>query len=141
MTSLSETGRKILRRLIGESNFAARDASRNTFNSDFQRISEEYAFATIWNRTGLDFKTRSLLCIASLTALGLWPQLRMHIHSALNNGSTIDELKEVVIHLSVYVGLPAASEAGRMIEAVLAERGQSPATTPQPPAKGLSDDR
>jgi 4-carboxymuconolactone decarboxylase len=123
MTSASEQGRAILQRLIPEQDFARRDAMTNSFNRDFQEMSEEVAFAKIWSRPGLDWKTRSLLCIAMLTALGLWPPLRLHANSALNNGATADELKEVVLHMSIYVGMPAASEAGRIIEEVIRSRG------------------
>jgi 4-carboxymuconolactone decarboxylase len=123
MTSASETGRAILKQLIPEADFARRDAGANSFNRDLQQISEEFAFATIWARPGIDWKTRSFLCIAVLTTLGLWSQLKMHANSALNNGATVDELKEVVLHISVYCGLPAAAEAGRVIEEVIAARG------------------
>ncbi len=122
MDDKTERGRNILRHLIGDRNFEARDAHTTHFNSDFQRISEEFAFATVWDRPGIDWRTRSIVCIASLTALRLWGPLRMHVHSALNNGVTWEELKEIVIHLSVYVGMPAASEAGAIVERVLAER-------------------
>ncbi|MGI4801784.1 MAG: carboxymuconolactone decarboxylase family protein [Janthinobacterium lividum] len=119
----SRKGRAVLRRLISEEDFRARDAAANSFNREFQQLSEELAFATVWSRPGLDWKTRSLLCIAMLTALGHWPQLKMHANSALNNGATVEELKELVLHMSVYCGLPAAAQAGQAIEDVITRRG------------------
>lgn len=130
----SRKGRTVLRQLIAEDDFKARDTAANSFNRDFQQLSEELAFATIWSRPGLDWKTRSLLCIAMLTARGLWPQVKMHANSALNNGATVDELKELVLHMSVYCGLPAAAQASQAIEEVLMRRNVSLAPVVMPPA-------
>lgn len=130
----SQAGREILRQLISEDDFEARDAAANSFNRDFQRLSEQLAFASIWSRPGLDWKTRSLLCIAMLTAQGLWPQLKMHANSALNNGATVEELKELVLHMSVYCGLPAAAQASQAIEEVLRRRAIPLSRVVTPPA-------
>lgn len=69
-----------------------------------------------------------------LTARGLWAQLKMHANSALNNGATVDELKELVLHMSVYCGLPAAAQASQMIEEVLARREVPLSQVVMPPA-------
>jgi len=115
-------GREILQHLIGTDNFERRAEAENDFNRDFQALSEKYAFGTVWDRKALDWRARSLLCVSALAALRLWGPLRLHIHSALNNGVTIDELRETVIHLSIYIGLPSASELGGIVEKVLLER-------------------
>lgn len=120
--ALQTRGREILEHLIGTDNFQRREDGRNAFNADFQALSEQFAFGTVWDRKALDWRARSLLCIGSLAALHLWGPLRLHIYSALNNGLRADELREVVIHLSVYIGLPSASELGGIVEKVLAER-------------------
>jgi 4-carboxymuconolactone decarboxylase len=133
MTEAVTKGRQVLRKLIGDANFARRNEAANSFNRDFQEFTETVAFAGVWSRPGLDWKTRSIACISALTATGLWPQLRFHIHSALNNGSSVDELRELMLHLSVYCGMPAASEMGRMVEIVLQERGVAPDKVSLPP--------
>lgn len=121
-TNMECRGRDILKHLIGSENFTRRDQARSQFNKDFQSFSERVAFAEVWDRPGLGWRTRSLLCIGALAGLGLWGPLRLHVHSALNNGVKPEELNEIAIHLSIYIGLPAAGELLGIMERVLAER-------------------
>lgn len=123
MNDLRETGRNIMREVIGDDYFRKREASTNAFNVDARRLSEEYCFGEIWSRPGLDRKTRSLLCITTMIALNRQHELRIHVGTALNNGATPDEIREVLLQSIIYCGLPAGLEGFRVAEEVLASRG------------------
>jgi 4-carboxymuconolactone decarboxylase len=84
-----------------------------------QQLSTEVAWGTIWTRPGLPRKTRSLVTIAMLAALGRTPQLKLHLRGALNNGCTQEEIGEVLLQAAVYAGIPAGIEAFRAAEEVL----------------------
>lgn len=76
---------------------------------DFARLLIEFPFGDIYSRPGLDLKSRELATVAALTALGnAEPQLRVHIHAALNVGCTAEEVTEVIMQMAVYAGFPAA---------------------------------
>lgn len=118
-----ETGRNIMREVLGEGYFDRREASTNPFNAPLRRFSEESCFGTIWSRPSLPRKVRSMLCLAMLTALNRPHEIRMHVVSALNNGCTVEEIQEVLLQSAAYCGLPAAIDSGRVAEEVLRERG------------------
>lgn len=117
-----ETGRQIMRDLMGAPYVEGKDRKRNSFNAVLQDYSEEVCFGRVWAREGIDRKLRSILNIAMLTALNRPPQLRHHLEGALNNGCTVDEIREILLQAAVYCGLPAAGEAFRIAEEVLQER-------------------
>ncbi|MDR7157087.1 4-carboxymuconolactone decarboxylase [Sphingobium xenophagum] len=123
MTDLRNTGRGIMREVIGDDYFDKREASTNAFNAEARRLSEEYCFGEIWSRPGLDRKTRSLLSITTMIALNRQHELRIHVGTALNNGATPDEIREVLLQSIIYCGLPAGLEGVRVAEEVLASRG------------------
>ncbi|WP_394657690.1 carboxymuconolactone decarboxylase family protein [uncultured Novosphingobium sp.] len=123
MTNLKERGREIMAEVIGQDYFDKREASTNSFNADARRLSEEYCFGTIWDRLGLPRKTRSMLCLATLTALNRGTELRAHVNGALNNGCTVEEIKEVLLQQIIYCGLPAGLESIRIAEEVFTARG------------------
>ncbi len=123
MNELRDRGRAIMAEVIGQEYFDKREASTNGFNADARRLSEEYCFGTIWDREGLPRKTRSMLCLAMLTALNRGTELRAHVNGALNNGCTTDEIKEVLLQSIIYCGLPAGLESIRIAEEVFTARG------------------
>lgn len=83
----------------------------------------EYAFGDVYSRTGLDLKSKEIAVVAALTAMGnAQPQLKVHINGALNTGTSINELKEVILQMSGYSGFPSSINAMNMLKDVLAER-------------------
>ena len=117
-----EIGRRIQNELMGAGYAEGKDKKRNAFNSVLADYSEEVCFGRVWAREGIDRKLRSILNIAMLTALNRPNQMRNHIDGALNNGVTVDELREILLHTAVYCGLPAAGDAFRVAEEVLRAR-------------------
>jgi 4-carboxymuconolactone decarboxylase len=117
------TGRQIMNELMGEGYVEKKDAVKNSFNDVIHEYSEEVCFGRTWSREGIDRKTRSFLNLAMLTALGRPAQLAHHVEGAIANGATPDEIKEVLLQTAVYCGLPAAGEAFKVAEGVLAKGG------------------
>jgi 4-carboxymuconolactone decarboxylase len=118
-----EIGRRIQHELMGPGYLEDKDKKLNAFNSALNDYAEEVCFGRIWARTGIDHKLRSTLNVAMLTALNRPNQLRSHVEGALNNGVTVDELREILLQAAVYCGLPAAGDAFRIAEEVLKGRG------------------
>lgn len=95
------------------------------FSQPLQDWINEHAWGSTWQRGGIDLKTRSLVTCAMLAALGRATELRGHIRGAINNGASLVELREVLLHAGVYGGAPAAVEGFRVAREVLGELGLS----------------
>lgn len=91
------------------------------FMADFQKMVTEFAWGDIWTRPGLERKTRSMLNIAMLCALNRPNELRLHIKGALNNGVSRDEMKEILLHVCVYAGVPAGLDGFKVAAEVFKE--------------------
>ncbi len=117
--ALRESGRRVLREVLGAEYLERRDASTTDMNAPVRRLSEEFAYATLWTRPGLDRKQRSMVTIAMLCALNRPHELRIHLVGALNNGCSAEEIREVFTHAVAYCGFPAAIDALRTADEVL----------------------
>ena len=115
----NRSGEQIRRKVMGDS-FVDR-ALNNTdkFTQPMQEFINEHGWGSTWQREGIDLKTRSLITIAMLAALKAPQELKGHIQGALNNGATVEEIREVLLHSAVYCGAPAAQEAFRAAKEVL----------------------
>ena len=89
------------------------------FTLPMQHYITQNAWGDVWQRSGLDLKTRSLITIAMLTALGKQHELKGHVRGALNNGASVTEIQEVLLHASIYCGVPTAVEAFRSAAEVI----------------------
>ena len=118
-----DTGRRLLGDMLGETGLKARDAKRNPFNETVQDYSDEVCFGMVWSRDGLPRKVRSMLNIGMLTALNRPNQLKSHLEIGLNNGVTVEEIREILLQAAVYSGLPSAVDGFRVAEEVLKARG------------------
>ena len=98
---------------MGEEFVANALGGASAFTQPIQEHITAKAWGDVWQRPGLDLKTRSLITVAMLTALGRQHELKGHVRGALNNGVTPAELQEVLLHAAVYCGVPAAVEAFR----------------------------
>ncbi len=99
--------------VMGEAFVAKAFDGMTPFSEPLQEYVTRNAWGTVWQRDGLDLKTRSLVTVAMLTALGKQNELKGHIRGALNNGATVAEIQEVLLHATVYCGFPTAVEAFR----------------------------
>ncbi|MCA0327367.1 MAG: 4-carboxymuconolactone decarboxylase [Proteobacteria bacterium] len=101
------------RRVLGDEYVDRALAGATPFTEPLQQYITRNAWGDVWQRPGLDLKTRSLITVAMLTALGKQHELRSHVRGALNNGATPEEIREVLLHASIYCGVPAAVDAFR----------------------------
>ena len=116
-----EAGLQTRREVLGEEYVNRALANADDFTRPFQEFVTTQAWDAIWNRPGLDRKTRSIINLATLTALGRSHELALHTRGALNNGVTPEEIREVFIQLAGYAGFPAAVEAFRTAQPIIAE--------------------
>ncbi len=109
-----------MRRQVMSDAFVDRALSSVTdFTAPIQEHITREAWGTVWQRPGLDLKTRSLVTIAMLTALGKQKELAGHVRGALNNGATASEIQEVLLHATIYCGVPSAVDAFRTAAEVI----------------------
>lgn len=124
--ALFEAGLKVRREVLGADYVDTSIAGANDFMMAFQHITTEWCWGYGWDRPGLDRKTRSMLNLAMLTALNRAPEIKLHVKGALNNGVTVDEIKEVLLHATIYCGIPAGLDAFKAADEVLVEAGAVP---------------
>jgi len=124
--SESETyrrGAELRRKLLGD-DFVER-VNRTAYNDPVMRkfidVATETVFGALWTRPGLDLKTRTLVCVVSDAATGRYPELAIHVRMARRQGWTEEELTEVLLHMSGYVGVPIIREAMLVAKDVFAE--------------------
>jgi 4-carboxymuconolactone decarboxylase len=120
---LYDKGLKVRREVLGPEYVDASLANANEFMQAFQEITTEWCWGYAWTRPGLDRRTRSLLNLAMLTALNRAPELKLHVRGAITNGVTVEEIKEVLLHATVYCGIPAGLDAFKAANEVLKDMG------------------
>ena len=116
-----EKGMQIRKSVLGEAHVERVEANKSEFDADFQRFITEAAWGSVWTRPGLDRKTRHLLTIAMLATLGNHGELAMHIRATNNTGVTREDVKEVLLQVAVYAGIPAANAAFAIAKRVYGE--------------------
>jgi 4-carboxymuconolactone decarboxylase len=114
-----DQGMTIRRAVLGDAHVDHAAAATTDFTADFQDLITRYAWGDIWSRPGLDRRTRSCITLAMLAAMGHDEELAMHVRAALRNGLTTDEIKEVLLQVAVYAGVPAANRAFRAAQQAL----------------------
>ena len=119
----AKAGLKTRREVLGADYVDKAMASVDDFNAEFVELLNTYCWNDIWNRPGLDRKSRSILNLAMLSALGRSHELKLHINGALNNGLSKDQIKEVFLQVAIYCGVPAAVESFRCAKEVFKDRG------------------
>jgi 4-carboxymuconolactone decarboxylase len=122
-TPLFDKGLKVRREVLGAEYVDTSLANANEFTQAFQEITTEWCWGYAWTRPGLDRRTRSLLNLAMLTALNRAPELKLHVRGALTNGVTVEEIKEVLVHATVYCGILAGLDAFKAANEVLKDMG------------------
>ena len=116
---MTTSGEKLRRQVMGDSFVDKALANTGEFSAPMQEFINDHGWGSTWQRSGIDLKTRSLVTIAMLAALKAPQELKGHVRGALNNGATIEEIREVILHSAVYCGAPAAQDAFRAAREVL----------------------
>ena len=121
-----EAGMRVRREVLGDEHVDRAIAGATPFTEPFQEFITRVAWGGVWSREGLDRRTRSAITLAVLTALGREQELALHVRAAVRNGLTEQEIAEVLLHTSVYAGVPAANAAFALAKQVLEEQGSGP---------------
>jgi 4-carboxymuconolactone decarboxylase len=118
-----EDGMTVRREVLGDAHVDRAVAGTTDFTADFQDLITRYAWGDIWNRPGLDRRSRSLITLTALVARGHHEELAMHVRAARRNGLTVGEIKELLLQTTIYCGVPDANTAFRVVSRALAEEG------------------
>jgi 4-carboxymuconolactone decarboxylase len=116
-----DIGMRVRREVLGDLHVDQAEARTTAFDADFQRLITETAWGSVWARPGLDRPTRSLITIAMLAALGRSEELALHLRASRNTGATPEQIAEVLLHVAIYAGIPAANSAIALAKQVLVE--------------------
>lgn len=111
-------GQTLRTQVMGQSFVESALSDPSPFAQAFQQFVSRNAWGAVWDRPGLDLRTRSLITLAMLIALGRTQEIKGHVRGALNNGASRDEIQEVLFHSTVYCGFPLAVDAFRSIQEV-----------------------
>lgn len=124
--TLYNNGMKVRRQVLGDAYVDNATANIDDFNREFQRIVTQYCWGEVWTRQVLTNKQRSLNNLGIIAALNRAAEFEMHVRGALRNGCTPEEIRDTLIQVAVYAGIPAGVEAFRIARKVLTEEGVLP---------------
>jgi len=114
------------RKVLGGAHVDRSMAGKTEFNSEFQEIITRYAWGEIWTRPHFDERTRRILVIGTILALGKWEEFRLHVRAALTEGGlSADDIKEIILQQMIYCGVPAANHAFREAGEIVKELGKA----------------
>ena len=116
-----DDGMEVRREVLGAHHVDRATAHASELTREFQQLITEYAWGTVWTRPGLDRRSRSMITLTALVALGHDEELALHLRAARTNGLSVDEIKEVLLQTAIYCGVPAANTAFRVAQQVLEE--------------------
>ena len=117
-----DQGMSIRREVLGGAYVDNAIKNADDFNIDFQKFVTEYCWGACWGREALDRKQRSLINISMLAAMGRWEEFELHFNGALNNGCSLEQIKDALFHVAVYAGIPAGVSAFKNARRILKER-------------------
>ena len=126
VTELYDHGLEARKRVLGEDYVDRAISGADRFNRDFQELVTEYCWGSVWGRSVLDDKQRSLNNLCILSALNRGPEFKIHVRGAIKNGCTLDEIRDTLLQVAIYCGIPAGVEAFRSAREVLDEEGIDP---------------
>ena len=116
-----DAGMRVRRAVLGDAHVDRAAAAATDFDAPFQRFITETAWGTLWAGDGIDRRTRSLVTIAILAALGRREELALHLRASRNTGATSEEIREALLHVAVYAGVPAANAAFALARSILVD--------------------
>jgi alkylhydroperoxidase/carboxymuconolactone decarboxylase family protein YurZ len=114
-------GEKMRRQVMSDAYVDSRKNARNAFSGDLDDMITKFAWGEVWTRPGLDPKIRSVITLTITATRSQWDEFRIHVRGAINNGMSVEELKEALLHIAVYGGFPAARTGFREAQIVLKE--------------------
>ena len=122
-----EKGMARRRKVLGNAWVDRANAAKTPLNEEFQDFITRYAWGEIWARPHFDERTRRILVIGTMVALGAWEEFRMHVRAAMTEGGfTPEDIKEILMQQAIYCGLPAANHAFKEAAGVMKDIGKAP---------------
>lgn len=118
-----EAGLRVRREVLGDEHVDRATAGTTELTAPFQDLITRYAWGEVWSRPGLSRAERSMITLAALVALRQSDELAMHVRAAVRNGLTPAQISEILVHLSVYAGVPAVNHAFKVVQETLAAEG------------------
>jgi 4-carboxymuconolactone decarboxylase len=123
--SLFSRGMQTRRSVLGDAHVDAATARSTSFDEDFQAFITQGAWGSVWSRPALTKRERSMITLALLAGLGHEEEFAMHVRATLNTGATPEDIKEALLHVAVYAGVPAANSAFKIAKQELAKREEA----------------
>jgi 4-carboxymuconolactone decarboxylase len=114
-------GMRVRRAVLGETHVNRAEANKTAFDEDFQRFITEGAWGSVWSRPQWTHRQRSCVTLALLAALGHYDEVALHVRATANTGATPEDIREAMLHVAVYAGVPCANHANKIIKQTLAE--------------------
>jgi 4-carboxymuconolactone decarboxylase len=108
---LYEAGMKVRRKILGEAHVDRSVANTKPYNREFQDLIVRFAWGAIWTRPGFDHRTRRILVLGTMMAIGRWEEFRLHLRAALEDGMSLQDIEEIFLQQAVYCGFPVANTA------------------------------
>ena len=117
---------KTRRSVLGDAHVDRAEAAKTPFDEPFQTLITEAAWGSVWSRPDISKRDRSLLTLALLAALGQWDEVAMHVRATANTGATPADIREALLHVAIYAGVPAANHAFKIVKKTYEEMGMEP---------------
>jgi 4-carboxymuconolactone decarboxylase len=118
-------GMNVRRTILGDAHVDRSIANKSELTAEFQDLIVRYAWGEIWTRPGLDHRTRRLLVLSTTAAMGRWEEFRLHVRAGLEGGLPLADIKEALLQLAVYAGVPAGNTAFHIVEEVMDQLGMT----------------
>ncbi|MEM7508728.1 MAG: 4-carboxymuconolactone decarboxylase [Pseudomonadota bacterium] len=123
MSERHKQGMKTRRAVLGDAHVDRAEATKTDFDTPFQDFITEGAWGSVWVREGLTRRERSLITLALLAAQGHWEEVAMHVRATASTGASPEDLREAMLHVAVYAGVPAANKAMKVIRQTYTDMG------------------
>jgi 4-carboxymuconolactone decarboxylase len=121
MSERYDAGMKTRRAVLGDAHVDRAEAAKTDFDAPFQDFITEGAWGSVWASDALTKRERSMITLALLAALGQWDEVALHVRATKNTGATPSDIREAMMHVAVYAGVPAANHALKIVKQTLAE--------------------
>ena len=133
MTDRHAEGMKTRRAVLGDAHVNRAEAAKTEFDAPFQNLITESAWGHVWSSDALTKRERSLITIALLAALGQWDEVAMHVRATQRTGASREDIREALMHVAIYAGVPAANHAIKIARQVFAEMDEKGGDNAQQP--------
>lgn len=129
MSERHEKGMTVRRSVLGDAHVDRAEAAKTEFDAPFQDMITETAWGRVWASDHLTKRERSMITIALLAALGQWDEVTMHVRATKNTGASAEDIREALMHVAIYAGVPAANHAIKIAKQTLAEMAEETGET------------